>query len=622
MSTPLGKSSSIPALMKLGTAIPKLEGNHKHSSFGFTQADNMGSAYNVFKRSAVSEQALEYALAMQKPSWRTTATEPREQLPTSEEDIVPKNMRYPRIQPAWLKHEKQVLRFYGYFQEAVTERPDENSRKRHIVIMFCMEDGTLQISEPKIENSGIPQGQFLKRQRVPREDGKGFIGPDDFRVGCEITVFGRTYFIVGADRFTRWFYEENGIELGDDEQVPVDNWSKSYKLAKLAERGSLPASTSAVEQKVIGKYTMGAPPVDKKLTQFLLNDRKVLRFKGYWDDHTLYGGRVYFNIHYYLADNTVEFNEAKVRNSGRAVFPGFMKRGPLFKKNTPKCVPGLLTSESGRYMPEDFLVGDSIEMWGRKIVLIECDDFTQKFYREYLGIDQKSMTIDVSEKPVTHTKLMPPPHNGIGKEEDSLISCKMIMPKAPKVDLEKLMVMTGEVLRFECKMMNGNPDDSMRTLVIAYYPHDDEVAVFEIPVRNSGHWVGKFAEKRRMKNPDTRQNFKLSDFVVGRVVTIAAQPLLITRADEHCLQFLEARPEEFPYADPVACSRKFAVLKGEPEMHDPAGIDPDRLKELAMGMGLDVTDHEIITVLRRFGCEGPDGGPRIMGPHVLQQGGA
>lgn len=38
-------------------------------------------------------------------------------------------------------------------------------------------------------------------------------------------------------------------------------------------------------------------------------DRKVLRFKGYWDDHTKYGARLYFNIHYYLADNTMEFNE-------------------------------------------------------------------------------------------------------------------------------------------------------------------------------------------------------------------------------------------------------------------------------------------------------------------------
>ena len=42
------------------------------------------------------------------------------------------------------------------------------------------------------------------------------------------------------------------------------------------------------------------------------------------------------------------------------------------------------------------------------------------------------------------------------------------------MDLEKLMVYTGEVLRFEAKMANGLVEDEMRVLVIAYYPHDDE----------------------------------------------------------------------------------------------------------------------------------------------------
>ena len=92
----------------------------------------------------------------------------------------------------------------------------------------------------------------------------------------------------------------------------------------------------------------------------------------------------------------------------------------------------------------------------------------------------------------------------------------MIQPKPPKVNLEKLMLYTGEVLRFECKMMqlgcrcpafdraecgpkrpkeglgprsaamcirNGEPEDELRTLVIAFYPADDETAVFEAPWR-------------------------------------------------------------------------------------------------------------------------------------------
>lgn len=102
----------------------------------------------------------------------------------------------------------QVLRFYGFFQETVTERPDENARYRHVSIMFHMEDGTMSMHEPKVENSGLAQGPFLKRQKVMREDGLAYLGPDDLRVGSEITLFGRSIHLTGCDRFTRWFFEQ------------------------------------------------------------------------------------------------------------------------------------------------------------------------------------------------------------------------------------------------------------------------------------------------------------------------------------------------------------------------------------------------------------------------------
>jgi len=202
--------------------------------------------------------------------------------------------------------------------------------------------------------------------------------------------------------------------------------------------------------------------------------------------------------------------------------------------------------------------------------------------------------------------------------EDSIISTQMIAPKPPKQDLERLMVLTGEVLRFECKMVNGEPEDELRKFVIAFYPADDETAVFEIPVRNSGHMAGKFADKRRIKNPDTGDSFRLHDFFVGQTVQIASQPFLIIRADEHCLQYLEARPDQFPYADPTACSRRLAPLADHPELNDPMGIEPDRLKALAYEAGVPIIDHEVITLLRRFGLDADGESPRILGPAVLE----
>lgn len=43
-----------------------------------------------------------------------------------------------------------------------------------------------------------------------------------------------------------------------------------------------------------------------------------------------------------------------------------------------------------------------------QVVLFDCDDFTQKFYKQYLGTDQRANRLDVSDKPVTHLKCFGP----------------------------------------------------------------------------------------------------------------------------------------------------------------------------------------------------------------------
>jgi len=46
----------------------------------------------------------------------------------------------------------------AYFQEAVHEKREEQYRVRKCIILFYLEDDTIQVNEPQVENSGIPQG--------------------------------------------------------------------------------------------------------------------------------------------------------------------------------------------------------------------------------------------------------------------------------------------------------------------------------------------------------------------------------------------------------------------------------------------------------------------------------
>ncbi len=50
-----------------------------------------------------------------------------------------------------------MLRWFGYFKEAVEESALENWRVRRVTLLFYLEDDTCQVTEPKEDNSGLPQ---------------------------------------------------------------------------------------------------------------------------------------------------------------------------------------------------------------------------------------------------------------------------------------------------------------------------------------------------------------------------------------------------------------------------------------------------------------------------------
>lgn len=83
----------------------------------------------------------------------------------------------------------------------------ENFRIRKLILLYFLEDHTLMIMEPKEVNSGIPQGNFLKRRQVMREDGSGLpITPFDLKIGTDIEILGKMIRLYDCDEYTRDFY--------------------------------------------------------------------------------------------------------------------------------------------------------------------------------------------------------------------------------------------------------------------------------------------------------------------------------------------------------------------------------------------------------------------------------
>ncbi|CAE7302646.1 EFHC2, partial [Symbiodinium pilosum] len=87
-------------------------------------------------------------------------------------------------------------------------------------------------------------------------------------------------------------------------------------------------------------------------------------------------------------------------NAGCAPYPIFWRRSPLRKNPYIAPAPGMLEPPPVIYKPEDLIVGETIDVLGREIVLYDCDDFTRSFYRSYMGMEQASIKID--HPPLTH----------------------------------------------------------------------------------------------------------------------------------------------------------------------------------------------------------------------------
>lgn len=270
------------------------------------------------------------------------------------------------FEPTFVKLDKQVLRFFGHFKESVCESNLENYKLRHLIITYYLEDNSVMMTEPLQVNSGTPQGVFLKRQMVLGANEEP-ISAEQFRVGGEIVILGRTIHIRECDQYTRDFYSNVGQDQEAGEDRPADGFEKS-------QIKPIPMKDAAMKDFL--EHTLGGGRV-KSQKQFLDHDRKVLRF------FTESDGLPY-TLHYYLADDTIDVREVHFANNGRDQFPLLLKRQKL-----PKLLevnqPGQNPEVESYLTHAEILPGQDINAFGRVFRITGVDTFTNEFMRSNHG---------------------------------------------------------------------------------------------------------------------------------------------------------------------------------------------------------------------------------------------
>ena len=526
----------------------------------------------------------------------------------------------PDAPPPNLRH--QVLRWNAFFKEAVTESAIENHRVRKCVIYMYLEDESVYVGEPRQPNSGIPQGSFLKRHRIPVGDTGAFFGVGDIHVGETVTFYGRSFFVVSCDAFTRAFLEARGLAPAEDQPFP-DEPIEAYRATLKKDTVAFPYPP-APRNDVLAAYieaSNGAPShllVADKLEKFLANDRKVLRFFCVWDDRgALYGEKRPFVLHYYLADDSVEVLEVAEPNGGRDPFPVFLRRQPLpNEKMAAEAAPGAARSTSN-VTHLDLRLGGTVNVYGREFLIHDADAFTKRWYVENEGFD---MTEDFPEVHV-HEPSAPipqnavPPYNGFGGLADSLQNCVALIPKPVRPDFDKQMTYTDTVLRFKariCKDETGysrytpTESDEAREFIVSVYLANDTVAVFEPPDRKKQIVGGKFLERQECLKPNSPEKYEATDCFAGARLILFSRCFELVEADGYTYGFMEQHGPSFPRSDvKQVVARLRSLLAGREaaaraafggaEKTDAAG-----LQRALTAAGVEVVKQECVTLFRHL----------------------
>jgi len=439
-----------------------------------------------------------------------------------------------RFIPAHVAFDKKVLKFDGYFKETVTESAQEHYRVRPVEIYYYLEDDSIAIIEPRVENSGIPQGKFLKRQQLPKDDQGNNWHWKDLNISKDFVVYGRVFRITNCDKFTLDYLTSQGIVVDNAESIPKDPYTVSRIIPP---------------QQFITKTNWDARK------RFLELDRKVLRFYMVWDDRdTMFGELRPFIMFYFLHDDTMEVREVRINNDGHDPFPVLIRRQKLPKnrndvKSTFAAIFLELSSHEIKdyFTAIDFQIGKTVLLYNRRFLIYDCDDFTKNYYRQCYGVTNFT-PVDVKGPAAELPKRELPPWNGYGSLEDSEQYCKRLAPIPPQKDFIKALHYDKQALRYELRMISLKPENNRRKFIMTYRLADDMLSVYERIIRNSGVLGGKYLLPCRVVKPgcgtsDHPVYYSPADFAIGSVITLFKHRFEIVNCDEAVLTILEQNPD-------------------------------------------------------------------------------
>ncbi|PSN50975.1 hypothetical protein C0J52_07624 [Blattella germanica] len=326
-----------------------------------------------------------------------------------------------QVIPHFALYDKKCLTFRSFFKQSVFESPDEHYRIRQVNIIYFLEDDTITVMEPPVD-------EFLESQGIELNEPEE-MPPDPYIQYRRLKVKPHTHITKPLDDKLRRFLEYDGkilrfFAVWDDRETEYGEMRAYVIYYYLAD--------DRVEVQEVHDKNDGRDPFPLLL--------KKIKLPRDWKDMP------------------VDFPTLTMEKSDEEV--------------------------TSFYTPKDFLVGETIFILGRRFLIYDTDKFTRKYFQEVLKITQRGR-IDVFEKKPPPPEAPIPPHLGFGSPEDSLQSCLTVtIPKPPRKDVVRYVYNINKVVAGEHNL-NSNEGTEQRVVVSRAVVHPNyagDVGPYDIAV--------------------------------------------------------------------------------------------------------------------------------------------
>ncbi|KAJ8604071.1 hypothetical protein CTAYLR_001765 [Chrysophaeum taylorii] len=518
-----------------------------------------------------------------------------------------------------------VLRFAAYVTNSMDWYGERSPRQvRKFRVQYHLEDGSVEVVEDRVVNSGVSGGVFFRRAPSPTTW-------ESLRVGGTFEFLGQQFHLVDADGFTRQYYEENG----GIEQPPGTGYPRTcpeeYRAEHATHLGKTTGKVSYGKYGGIEVFRTSPEAASRnaqmaKERQFFSSNDEVLKFVVVWRDDAPGGGPNEFTLHYHASTQIAELLASPRPGFGRFTHLASNRRLLLNWEAVAR------TGAPPKYaQPEDFVVGRDIDVYNRTLTLVDCSEFTRAWYKATLGIDQpprirrpennqqqdahnnnnkavgtggaaagapsrsprpaiapkkQSELVAIDEKAVAEAARLALSNPFCANEatKKSLVTKQHELSKKTRlgdkvVRCRLRQVVTAEA-RERCPGIARALDALPRTFVATYFLADDEAVVFEDRVTNSGILGGAFLKKGKYEvcvDDDHRpRRLQPQDFKLGAVLKFSANNCLkVVEIDAASLKTMAALPDIFPSAHPPTILAKLKDL--DDAQHDTDLDDHERL---------------------------------------------